>query len=135
MTATLHADKGILRLESVLMKLGAACAKAPAASRLIDVDIPHAGTAFAFKLNRNKCPHRFYSIVLPNGLRRASVDSGACGIRAGTPDPTSGAPVSERVVPLDDLSGWTLPPPSTRDALLVRAFDTAEAAIAFLSAV
>jgi hypothetical protein len=38
----------------LLMKLGAARAKAPAAWRLIDVDIPRAGTAFTFKLNRNK---------------------------------------------------------------------------------
>jgi hypothetical protein len=38
----------------LLMKLGAARAKAPAAWRLLDVDIPPAGTAFTFKLNRNK---------------------------------------------------------------------------------
>ncbi|HEY2541092.1 MAG TPA: IS1634 family transposase [Stellaceae bacterium] len=43
-----------VRRRELLMKLGAARAKAPAAWRLIDVDIPPAGTAFTFKLNRNK---------------------------------------------------------------------------------
>jgi transposase len=43
-----------LTRRELLMKLGAARAKTPAAWRLIDVGIPDAGTAFTFKLNRNK---------------------------------------------------------------------------------
>ena len=44
----------MLTREELLMKLGAARAKAPAAWRLLDIDIPDSGTAFTFKLNRNK---------------------------------------------------------------------------------
>src|SRR5271168_5484963 len=36
------------------MKLGAARAKAPAAWRLIDVDVPAGGATFSYTLNRNK---------------------------------------------------------------------------------
>ena len=36
------------------MKLGAARSKAPAAWRLINIEIPASGTAFSFTLNRNK---------------------------------------------------------------------------------
>lgn len=43
-----------LTRKELLMKLGAARAKAPAAWRLLDIDIPDSGTAFIFKLNRNK---------------------------------------------------------------------------------
>ena len=38
----------------------------------------------------------------------------------------------ECIVPLDDFSGWTLPPPSALDTGPVRAFDTPEEALAFL---
>lgn len=44
----------MLTRKELLMKLGAARAKAPAAWRLLDIDIPDSGTAFTFKLNRNK---------------------------------------------------------------------------------
>jgi transposase len=40
--------------EELLMKLGAARAKARAAWRLIDIEVPPTGTAFSFALNRNK---------------------------------------------------------------------------------
>jgi len=40
--------------EELLMKLGAARAKAPAAWRLIDVEVAPDGAAFSFALNRNK---------------------------------------------------------------------------------
>lgn len=40
--------------EELLMKLGAARAKAPAAWRLIDVNIPSSGPTFSYALNRNK---------------------------------------------------------------------------------
>jgi transposase len=43
-----------LTRQELLMKLGAARAKAPAAWRLIDIEIPTSGTAFTFALNRNK---------------------------------------------------------------------------------
>lgn len=43
-----------LTRKELLMKLGAARSKAPAAWRLLDIDIPDSGTAFTFKLNRNK---------------------------------------------------------------------------------
>ncbi len=43
-----------LTRQELLMKLGAARAKAPAAWRLIDINIPASGTALAFTLNRNK---------------------------------------------------------------------------------
>lgn len=40
--------------KELLMRLGAARSKAPAAWRLLDIDIPDSGTAFTFKLNRSK---------------------------------------------------------------------------------
>ena len=40
--------------QELLMKLGAARAKAPAAWRLIDVDVPAGGATFSYTLNRNK---------------------------------------------------------------------------------
>jgi transposase len=43
--------------EELLMKLGAARAKARAAWRLIDVEVAPAGTSFTFRLNRNKLRH------------------------------------------------------------------------------
>jgi transposase len=43
-----------LEREELLMKLGAARAKARAAWRLIDIEVPPTGTAFRFALNRNK---------------------------------------------------------------------------------
>ncbi|CDM63026.1 MULTISPECIES: IS1634 family transposase [Rhizobium] len=43
-----------LTRKELLMKLGAARSKAPAAWRLLDIDIPDSGTVFTFKLNRNK---------------------------------------------------------------------------------
>jgi hypothetical protein len=43
-----------LTRKELLMKLGAARAKAPAAWRLLDIEIPNAGTAFTFKLNRDR---------------------------------------------------------------------------------
>jgi transposase len=43
-----------LTRQELLMKLGAARAKAPAAWRLLDVDIADVGTAFTFKLNRKR---------------------------------------------------------------------------------
>src|SRR6202035_3724856 len=47
------ADMKLTRKE-FLMKLGAARSKAPAAWRLIDIDIATSGTAFSFTLNREK---------------------------------------------------------------------------------
>ena len=43
-----------LKREELLMKLGAARAKAPAAWRLIDVDVPASGATFSYALDRNK---------------------------------------------------------------------------------
>jgi transposase len=43
-----------LKREELLMKLGAARAKAPAAWRLIDIDVPASGARFSYTLNRNK---------------------------------------------------------------------------------
>jgi transposase len=43
-----------LKREELLMKLGAARAKAPAAWRLIDVDVPASATTFSYALDRNK---------------------------------------------------------------------------------
>ena len=43
-----------LQREELLMKLGAARAKAPAAWRLIDVDVAASGATFSYRLNRNK---------------------------------------------------------------------------------
>ncbi len=43
-----------LEREELLMKLGAARAKARAAWRLVDIEIPPTGSAFSFALNRNK---------------------------------------------------------------------------------
>ena len=43
-----------LKREELLMKLGAARAKAPAAWRLIDVDVPASGAMFSYELNCNK---------------------------------------------------------------------------------
>jgi len=43
-----------LKREELLMKLGAARAKAPAVWRLIDVNIPSSGATFSYALNRNK---------------------------------------------------------------------------------
>jgi transposase len=43
-----------LKREELLMKLGAARAKAPAAWRLINVDIPASGATFRYALDRNK---------------------------------------------------------------------------------
>jgi hypothetical protein len=43
-----------LERQELLMKLGAARAKAPAAWRLLDIDIPEAGTAFTFVLHRGR---------------------------------------------------------------------------------
>src|SRR5271163_4734157 len=43
-----------LKREELLMKLGAARAKAPAAWRLIDVDVPAGGATFSYVLDRNK---------------------------------------------------------------------------------
>jgi Transposase DDE domain len=43
-----------LTRKELLMKLGAARSKAPAAWRLLDIDVPDRGTALTFKLNRNK---------------------------------------------------------------------------------
>jgi transposase len=43
-----------LKREELLMKLGAVRAKAPAAWRLIDVDVPASGATFSYELNRNK---------------------------------------------------------------------------------
>jgi transposase len=43
-----------LKREELLMKLGATRAKAPAAWRLIDVDVPASGATFSYALNRNK---------------------------------------------------------------------------------
>ena len=43
-----------LKREEFLMKLGAARAKAPAAWRLIDVDVPASGATFSYALDRNK---------------------------------------------------------------------------------
>jgi len=43
-----------LKREELLMKLGAARAKAPAAWRLIDVDVPAGGATFSYTINRNK---------------------------------------------------------------------------------
>ena len=43
-----------LTRKELLMKLGAARSKAPAAWRLLDIDIPDSGTAFTFKLNRGR---------------------------------------------------------------------------------
>ena len=43
-----------LKREELLMKLGGARAKAPAAWRLIDVDVPTSGATFSYELNRNK---------------------------------------------------------------------------------
>lgn len=40
---------------------------------------------------------------------------------------------TRRITPLDDLSGWEIPPPAAREAEPVRVFDTAEDAIAFLA--
>lgn len=40
--------------------------------------------------------------------------------------------MSEQLKPLDDLSGWELPPPSARGAEPIRVFDTAAEAMAFL---
>lgn len=40
--------------------------------------------------------------------------------------------MSEHVEPLDDLSGWTLPPPSAIDTQPVRVFDTAAEAMTLL---
>lgn len=42
-----------LTRKELLMKLGAVRSKAPAAWRLLDIDIPDSGTAFTFKLNRS----------------------------------------------------------------------------------
>jgi hypothetical protein len=43
-----------LTRQELLMKLGAARSKAPAAWRLLDIDIPNSGMAFTFKLNRTQ---------------------------------------------------------------------------------
>lgn len=43
-----------LKREELLMKLGAARAKTPAAWRLIDIELPAQGAAFSYALNRNK---------------------------------------------------------------------------------
>ncbi len=43
-----------LKREDLLMKLGAARAKSPAAWRLVDVELAPHGAAFSFALNRNK---------------------------------------------------------------------------------
>ena len=43
-----------LKREELLTKLGAARAKAPAAWRLIDVDVPASGATFSYALDRNK---------------------------------------------------------------------------------
>src|SRR6516165_2533168 len=43
-----------LKREELLMKLGAARSKAPAAWRLIDIDVPASGARFSYTLNRNK---------------------------------------------------------------------------------
>jgi hypothetical protein len=43
-----------LRRDELLMKLGAAQGKVPAAYRLVDVDVPQHGAGFTYALNRNK---------------------------------------------------------------------------------
>jgi Transposase DDE domain len=43
-----------LTRKELLMRLGAARSQAPAAWRLLDIDIPDSGIAFTFKLNRSK---------------------------------------------------------------------------------
>ncbi len=46
-----------LAREALLMKLGAARHKAPAAWRLIDVRLADAGASFTYALNRDKLRH------------------------------------------------------------------------------